>query len=83
MCESPDRNAKCSCKSKISKLQSIGASVNQKILWLQVTMEHPVRVAISNSLQNLVKKHLQGTNVAKLGIRLQQKRSVLSRLLCP
>ena len=50
MCESPDRNAKRSCKSKVCELQSIGAAINQKVLWLQVTMEYPVRVTIGDSL---------------------------------
>jgi hypothetical protein len=49
MCVRTERDAECSCQTKISKLD-VAVAVNQKVLGLQVSVKQSVGVAESNSL---------------------------------
>lgn len=58
MCEGPHGDTKSSCETEVSEFQSISPSVDQEVLWLQVTMQYSMGMAISNSPQDLIKKSL-------------------------
>lgn len=51
--ESVDRDSKRSCKSEIAQLQ-LSFPIDQKILRLQVSMKHSVRMAVRGALQELI-----------------------------
>lgn len=52
MCVYADRDSDGSGKSKISKLDSSFA-VDEKVLWLEITMNHTALVAEAHGLKNL------------------------------
>jgi len=49
MSKSPNRNAERPCQSKVSELQQVGTAIYQQVLWLQVAVEHAVRVAVRDA----------------------------------
>lgn len=55
---SADRYSKGSCQAKVGKLD-LPLSVDEQVLWLQVSMKDPVRVAEGQALQQLEKITLQ------------------------
>lgn len=52
VCVRSQWDTESSCETKISQLQ-VAVSINQQVLWLQVSVQHPVTVTISNSLNQL------------------------------
>lgn len=58
MCVCADRHPKGSCQAKVSKLD-LPLGIDEEVLWLQVSMKNPVRVAEGQALQQLKKIALQ------------------------
>jgi len=46
--------AKSAGKTKISELDVLALSIDQQILWFQISMENPVLVQMDERLQDLV-----------------------------
>ena len=57
MRQSFDGKTKCSGKSEISNLK-VASSINKKILRLKISMDNPSRVAVVDSVAELIEKEL-------------------------
>ena len=62
MCVCADRNSKSSCQAEVSELD-LPLSIDEEVLWFQVSMKDPVRVAEGQALQQLEKITLQTHSV--------------------
>lgn len=49
---SAQRNTKCSCQTEISQLQ-VTLTVNQQVLWLEITMKDAMAVAVADAFHHL------------------------------
>lgn len=58
MCVCTDRHTEGSCQAKVSKLD-LTLGIDEEVLWLQVSMKDSVRVAESQTLQQLEQITLQ------------------------
>lgn len=58
MCVCADRHPEGSCQAKVSELD-LSLGVDEEVLWLQVSMKNPVRVAEGQALQQLEEITLQ------------------------
>ena len=57
MSKSLDGNTECTCESEIGDFQ-VARSINQKILRLQIPMDNSARVAVIDSIDELVEEEL-------------------------
>ena len=58
MCVCPHRNSKCSGESKVSKLEIV-VLVDEKVLWLEISVKYAVRMAVQEPRRQLVSKFLE------------------------
>lgn len=47
-----ERDSECACEAEISDFE-IAVSVDEQVLWFEITMEHTMRVTVTNALEKL------------------------------
>ena len=58
MCVDPDWNTERSRQAEISELDDTVVSY-QQVLWLQIAMQHPMRMAVNDAKADLIEKTLE------------------------